>query len=108
MGIGLGGTWLLTILWAALGYFVYDGLQGVFAILVLSILYDLAAFLALIPFVGVIIQGLVMYFLIAPWVFEFTKINATWLTTLIFWVDIIFGCTTTVTMTFFALVFLKD
>lgn len=63
----VGITWSLIVLWAALGYFVYGGLAGVFAMLILGILYDLAMLLALIPFAGVVLQALVMYFLITPW-----------------------------------------
>jgi len=106
--ISIGSEWTLIILWAALGYFVYNGLKGVFAMLILSILFALATFLALIPFVGVLLQGLVMHFIIAPWVFEFTGITATWLTSLIFWIDIIFGCIITVAISLFALAVLTD
>ena len=107
-GISIGGTWLLIILWAALGYFVYNGLTGVFAMIILGVLFGLVILLASIPFVGVVIQGLVMYFLIQPWVFDFTGITGTWLTSLIFWIDIIFGCIITLVMTLFVWVELTD
>jgi len=94
-----GGAWLLIMLWAALGYFVYDGFSGMLAIIILCVLYRLAMLFAFVPFVGVIIQGLVMYFLIQPFVFEVTGITATWLTTLIFWVDIVIGGIITLLMT---------
>jgi fructose-specific phosphotransferase system IIC component len=107
-GISLGSELGLTILWAALGYFVYNGLAGTFAMIILSILYGLATILAFIPFIGVILQGLLMYFLITPWVFEFTGITATWLTVLVFWIDIIFGCIITLVMSLFVLVHFVD
>jgi hypothetical protein len=101
-------TWSLIVLWAALGYFVYGSLAGVFAMLILGILYDLAMLLALIPFAGVVLQALVMYFLITPWVLDFTGIAATWLTTLVFWVDVAFGCLITFIMSMYVLAHLMD
>jgi hypothetical protein len=56
-------SWLLTILWVALGYFVY-----------------VAILVSLIPFVGVVYQGLIMNYLIVPWTFGVTGITATLLT----------------------------
>jgi fructose-specific phosphotransferase system IIC component len=106
--ISIGSELGLTLLWAALGYFVYNGLTGTFAMIILSILYGLATFLSLIPFVGVILQGLLMYFLITPWVFEFTGITATWLTLLVFWIDIIFGCIITLGMSLLVLTHFID
>jgi hypothetical protein len=62
-------------------YRTYGGLARVFAMLILDIFYDLAMLLALIPFAGVVLQALVMYFLITPWVLDFTGMVATWLIT---------------------------
>jgi hypothetical protein len=101
--LSLGIDWALIALWTALGYFVYHGLAGMLAVLALSILYSLATLLALIPFAGVVLQGLVMHFLITPWVFELTGIEATWLTALVFWVDIALGCFLTFTMSLAAI-----
>jgi hypothetical protein len=44
-----------------------------------------------------------MHFLITPWVFELTGIEATWLTALVFWVDIALGCFLTFTMSLAAI-----
>jgi hypothetical protein len=84
-------SWLLTILWVALGYFVYGGFSGALAILVLSLLFSVTILVSLIPFVGVVIQGLIMNYWIVPWTFGVTGITATWLTGIIFWINIIIG-----------------
>jgi hypothetical protein len=49
-----------------------------------------------------------MYFLITPWVLDFTGIVATWLTTLVFWVDVAFGCLITFIMSMYVLAHLMD
>lgn len=81
----------LLLLWTALAYFVYGGLEGTMAIVILCVLYGLATLLALIPFGGAIIQVMVMKFAIWPYVMAFTGITATWLTGLVFWIDVIIG-----------------
>ena len=55
----IGTGWFLTVLWVALGYFIYDGINGAMGVLVLCLLYNLAIPFSFIPFIGVIIQGLV-------------------------------------------------
>jgi hypothetical protein len=94
--INLKISWMLTFLWTALGYFVYGGFKGALAILILSILFDIVLLAGLIPFVGVVIEGLVMNYFIMSWVFSITNITATWLTNMMFWVNIIFGLIFTV------------
>ncbi len=79
------------LFWAALGYFVYGGLDGALAVFILSILYGLCLFLALIPFAGALIQYLIMDRLVTPWVFSLTRIGPTWLTALMFWVTLAEG-----------------
>jgi fructose-specific phosphotransferase system IIC component len=107
-GYGLKISWLFTILWVALGYFVYGGLSGALAILVLSLLFDVVILVSLIPFVGVVIQGLIMNYLIAPWVFGVTSITATWLTTSMFWINIIIGFVLTIIMSIATIAVLKE
>jgi hypothetical protein len=79
------------LFWAALGYFVYGGLDGALAVFILSFLYGLCLFLALIPFAGAAIQYLVMDRLVTPWVFSLARIEPTWLTALMFWVTLAEG-----------------
>ena len=45
---------VLLVLWAVLGYFVYGGMDGALAMILLSIVLGLAVPVALIPFVGFI------------------------------------------------------
>jgi hypothetical protein len=79
------------VFWAALGYFVYRGLDGALAVFILSYLYSLCLLLALIPFVGALIQYLVMDRLVGPWVFSLTGIGPSWLTALLLWVKLAEG-----------------
>jgi len=89
-------TWAGSLLWAALAYFIYGEVYGVAAIIILASLYNLSVFLALIPFCGVLIQGLVIRFIMWPWIMDFTGIHDTWLTGLTFWMAIIAGISATI------------
>ncbi len=89
----------LLLLWTALAYFVYSGIDGTMGMIILCVLYGMATLLALIPFGGVIIQVLVMKFAIWPWVMAFTGITTTWLTGLVFWIDVIIGIILTLAAT---------
>jgi hypothetical protein len=90
---------ILVVLFTALAYFVYNGVEGALAVLILSILYSIASFIAFIPFVGVILQALVMHHFIEPFVFSLTGIHSTWLTSTIFWIYIAMGVFLTIIMT---------
>ena len=78
-----GGRWgiVLLLFFAALGYFVYGGLDGTFAMILLYVLYVLAVFCSLIPFIGIFVQYFVSTRIILPAISSFTGIEATWLTT---------------------------
>jgi len=90
---------ILVVLFTALAYFVYNGVEGALAILILCILYSVASFVALIPFVGVILQAGAMHYFIEPFVFSLTRIYPTWLTSAIFWAYVAMGAFLTVIMT---------
>jgi len=96
---GLGIDFTLPILFAALGYFVYDGVSGALAMLILTILYALAGLLSIIPFAGAAIQWAVMAYAINPFVFHLTHIHYTWLVSIAFWVYLAFGIIITAIMT---------
>lgn len=81
-GIGTGST---TILLAAIAYFVYGGISGSLAVIILALLSGLAGIVSFIPIVGVGIQWYIMSNWIFPWTFGLTGITATWITSLIFW-----------------------
>lgn len=87
--ISIGSVLLLYFI--AFGYFVYGGFDGVFGILLLCLLYSVSILLSFIPLFGFLIHGLVMYFVISPWVFDYTGLHDTWLTATIFWIYIILG-----------------
>ena len=81
---------LITALFSLLGYFVYGGIKGALAILLLCIVFDFTLFLSLIPFVGWLVQALLMKVAIAD-ILALTCISTTWLTSTIFWVYLVFG-----------------
>ena len=83
---GIGIDFFLVLLFGALGYFVYHGVDGALAMVILTILYALATFVSLIPFAGAAIQWAIMTYAINPFVFHLTHIHSTWLTFVAFWV----------------------
>lgn len=91
-----GGGLIFFLVIAALGYFVYGGIGGAIAMFILTFVYGLVSLLSLIPFVGVFVQGLAMFYLVNPWIFGFTGITSTWLTGLVFWINIIVGIFATI------------
>jgi hypothetical protein len=99
---GLDGlAWLIIcIICGVLGYFVYGGIKGALAIILICLIYDLSTYISLVPVCGFILQGLVINNYIWPWVSEFMGIGPSWLTTLIFWAAIIMGFFTTCAITF--------
>ena len=108
-GGGIETGWLLIVLWGILAYFVYDGVGGVLAIVLLGILFALSTILALIPFgMGVVAQVLVMKFVILPFVLDLTGLSATWLTGVMFWVYIVLGIITTIVITLAIVVAILD
>jgi hypothetical protein len=100
---GIGIDFLLVLLFGALGYFVYHGVGGALAMVILTILYALASLLSLIPFVGAFVQWLVMSYAIKPFVFHLAHIHSTWLTFVAFWVYLGLGIIITFIMSLIAL-----
>lgn len=91
---------MLDALYIALGYFVYHGLNGAFAMLALIALYEVATILAVIPYgVGALAQGLVMWLVINPFVLGITHTQPTWLVTIAFVTYVIIGIATSLLMT---------
>ncbi|GMX58354.1 MAG: hypothetical protein MCSN_0080 [Candidatus Microsyncoccus archaeolyticus] len=84
------GFWLI-LLYGSIGYYVYGGLNGVFSMIILGILYSFSCVLAFIPFAGIGVQYWAMSSLIFPWVQNLAGIEATWLTQTMFWITIVFG-----------------
>jgi hypothetical protein len=88
-GFGVGGV--LVVVFAAIGYFLYGGMNGFFAIFLLSILFEFAILLSVIPFIGPAVQGWVSFMVILPAMESFAGIQSTWLTTLMIIVYIVCG-----------------
>jgi len=103
---GLGFDFLLVVLFGALGYFVYHGVGGALAMVILTILYALATLLSLIPFFGAFVQWLVMTYAINPFVFHLTHIHYTWLVAVAFWVYLGLGIIITIIMSLIVLAIL--
>jgi len=100
-GITIRTSWFglfYTVFFSVLGYFVYDGLRGMMAVLAFCLLYDLALCLSIIPFGGSIIQAVVMN-LISHKLFIMTGIYPSWLTTCMFWCYLICGIVITILVT---------
>jgi hypothetical protein len=81
-----------------LGWFVYGSIAGGLAIMLICMVYGAITVLALIPLVGVFLQGYAILFVAWPALSEIMMIEASWLTFLIFVIYILIGlCYTGVT-----------
>ena len=87
-----------TVLFSVLGYFVYGGVRGLMAMLALCLFYDLVLCLSVIPFVGSVIQAVVMH-LLSHKFFIILSIYPSWLTTCMFWCYLICGIVITILVT---------
>jgi hypothetical protein len=75
-----------SLLMAALGYFVYSGLDGAFGMIVFGSILGLSLLIAIIPYgIGFIAQVCILFFWLIPLLFEFTGLYHTWLT----WIEVI-------------------
>jgi hypothetical protein len=90
-GSTFGGISVLLVLFAALGYFVYGGLNGAFAMVILSVLYGFAILLSFVPFIGIGLQYWVSVEMVLPWVISLTGIQPTWLTTIMLTIEMVGG-----------------
>lgn len=81
----------LVLVWMLFGFFVYGGINGAFAVGILALLCWISVLLALIPFIGIIAQILVMLAYILPIIQRYTGIEANAFTTLILGVYAFYG-----------------
>lgn len=81
----------MLLFWMICGYFVYGGIDGALAMFVCSFIIGLVAFLSFIPFVGIFLQYWVSTAYAFPFIFDLTHVEASWVTTAIFAVDMIVG-----------------
>lgn len=65
-----------------IGYFAYGtGIDGSFAAVTIAFFFGIASILALIPYFGFIVQAIVTYYFVLPWVSKLTNTDPTnWLT----------------------------
>lgn len=101
------GTILLTLIFGIFGYFVYNGLDGALSIILLGFLYALSILIGLIPFIGFVLQAVIMQHI---WSFtsELTGIGPTILTTWMYWLYLAFGIIATIVTTFVLVMVLND
>jgi hypothetical protein len=84
--------WVVAALLTLLAFFVYKQSSAMtLAFLLLLVLFYLVSFVALIPLVGFIVQGLVMAYVVVPWVMNFTGLTQSWVLALAFWLVILYG-----------------
>jgi len=75
-----------SLLIAALGYFVYGGLDGAFGIVIFGSILGISLLISIIPYgIGFIAQVCIIFFWLIPFLFEFTGLYHTWLT----WLEVI-------------------
>lgn len=87
----LGGLLGSSLLFAALGYYFYGGIDGFMGMIIFSGLIGLSLLLSLIPFGGFLIQFCIVFGLIIPYVFDLTGINHSILTWIITSVYLVIG-----------------
>jgi len=93
------GINVLTVIFAIVAYFIYgNNLGAMLAIVLLSILWNFAMFVSIIPFGGFIIYWFIADY-IRSWVFSIANISSTWLTDLMWWLYIIVAIIVTIAST---------
>jgi hypothetical protein len=102
MQSGYSGLLYLAIV-AVLGYFVYGGIDGALAMVLVWFILGLCIILAMIPFVGIVLQWWVSTAYVIPFLFELTGIGETWLTTVTLIIMLAIGILVTIVMSFAAI-----
>lgn len=74
---GLFGS---SLLFAALGYYFYAGIDGFMGMIIFTGLIGFACLLSLIPFIGFFLQLWITFGMVIPYVFELTGIHHTIIT----------------------------
>ena len=85
------GAGIAFVFFTIMGYFVYGGLDGALAMIVLYLVLATVALLSLIPFIGIVLQYWVSTEIAMMWIMPIIGIYATWLTTLMLIVFMIMG-----------------
>ncbi len=87
-----GGISTLWVVYGIIGYFVYDSIAGALGIMLYSFVFGILAMAGLIPVLGQIIYYAVGTIFIEPFIFNFTGIYSTLLTSFIFWFQFAISC----------------
>lgn len=98
---------ILLLLFTALGYFTY-GVDYAIVMFILGFLYYLSTIISLIPFVGCVIQAIVMKYIIWSYVSEMVMITASLLTLCMFWCFVVYGIIITLLITILTIAIIKD
>jgi hypothetical protein len=94
---GLTGS---SLLFAALGYYFYAGIDGFMGMLIFTGLLALACLVSLIPFAGFFVQLWITFGMIVPYVFNLTGIHHTIITWIPLTIYIILGLILCMTTTY--------
>jgi hypothetical protein len=86
------GIWLTVwAILALLGYFIYSGVNGALAILLIYLVVGFCTLLSIIPFVGIFLQNGFVTNTVFPYLFKITGIYSTWLTDVIYVYYLVIG-----------------
>ncbi len=90
---GYGSSWVLTVLFTALAFFVYgQSLPFMLAFLLLGVLSSIMVLVSFVPFgVGGVLVVLGLKYWVYLWVLSVAGLYERWLTSLLFWFDSIIG-----------------
>jgi hypothetical protein len=72
LDLGLGIFAVMTFI---LGWFVYGGINGALAMVLIEILIGFTCLFGLIPIIGVLFYWLVAHFWVIPWVLSLTQLS---------------------------------
>jgi hypothetical protein len=93
------GSTIGSLVCIGLGWLAYGSAWAGLLVLLLVVLYGACAILAFIPWVGFAIHAALIYFWLWPFFTEITGLPVSWVTTLFFWLSVIYGLAITITVT---------
>lgn len=87
----IGGIGATPFIFAAIGYFVYGGLDGAIGMFLLAFASNLTALVCVVPFIGIGIYYVLATEIVYPYILNFAGIEPTWLTAVLFALHFIMG-----------------
>lgn len=82
-----------------LGYVAYGSVEAGLLVLLLVALYGACIIVAFIPWIGFAVHAALIYFWIWPFFTRVTGLQVSWVTTLFFWLSVIYGLLMTILAT---------